>query len=669
MNARTSTGQVITFYSFKGGTGRSMALANIAAYLARKSRVLVVDWDLDAPGLHYYLAAHTTRTGVTQEGLLEFFEECQAADASEGSLKQLPIQKFITETAISNLFLMKAGRFDSTYPNRARKFDWEALHQQFPDLIEQFARTLPKQYDYVLIDSRTGSSDISAICTAIMPEKLVVVFTPNSQNMEGAIGVVRTAIEYRKQSNDTRPLMIFPLPSRIEVSERKLLDEWRFSKPSVESPGMGYQPAFESLMKEAYDQDADLSAYFDQAQIQHAPQYSYGEQIAVLKERADRLSLATSYSDFAEILTTKDAPWEVSSKPRDIDQPSATGRQYVVDHQWFERQEQFARNGLAKLLNTNAFVEFSASLLTSRPNKDQSLLLDAARSSQIRVFGWPIGFVADRSEFSPRPTADGIVAEIPVAESMFGPSYDYWSLRKNGDFFLLQNYFEDTVGERGRINARYRAEGDKIFFDTRIMRLVESLLYCSRLYSRLDVSEKARILFAAKFTGLKTRQLKSSNPMRPFMARGTIEDEVRSEATASLDSITLDLFGVVKELLDPLFILFDYTKLSDVVYTQVINGFLQDVTKESPNKLRTGFTVDLEGLRLFAEEGGGKWLSKVYDLKQRVTVYETATKDADAAKTQAVSTALLNLYGPKHDKNPAEIATQLPWRQYTLPIP
>jgi hypothetical protein len=153
------------------------------------------------------------------------------------------------------------------------------------------------------------------------------------------------------------------------------------------------------------------------------------------------------------------------------------------------------------------------------------------------------------------------------------------------------------------------------------------------------------------------------------MARETVEDEVRSEATASLDSITLDLFGVVKELLDPLFILFDYMKLSDVVYTQVINGFLQDVTKESPNKLRTGFTVDLEGLRLFAEEGGGKWLSKVYDLKQRVTVYETATKDADAAKNLAVSTALLNLYGPKHDKNPAEIATQLPWRQYTLPIP
>ena len=49
-------GRVITFYSYKGGTGRSMALANIAWILASNGyRVLVIDWDLEAPGLHRYL--------------------------------------------------------------------------------------------------------------------------------------------------------------------------------------------------------------------------------------------------------------------------------------------------------------------------------------------------------------------------------------------------------------------------------------------------------------------------------------------------------------------------------------------------------------------------------------------------------------------------------------
>src|SRR5712691_10016640 len=50
-----STCQIITFYSYKGGTGRSMALANIAWILASNGkRVLMVDWDLEAPGLHRY---------------------------------------------------------------------------------------------------------------------------------------------------------------------------------------------------------------------------------------------------------------------------------------------------------------------------------------------------------------------------------------------------------------------------------------------------------------------------------------------------------------------------------------------------------------------------------------------------------------------------------------
>ena len=51
----SSESRIITFYSYKGGVGRSMALANIAWILASNGkRVLMVDWDLEAPGLHRY---------------------------------------------------------------------------------------------------------------------------------------------------------------------------------------------------------------------------------------------------------------------------------------------------------------------------------------------------------------------------------------------------------------------------------------------------------------------------------------------------------------------------------------------------------------------------------------------------------------------------------------
>ena len=51
----SSGGTIVTFYSYKGGTGRTMALANVAWILASQGkRVLAVDWDLESPGLHQY---------------------------------------------------------------------------------------------------------------------------------------------------------------------------------------------------------------------------------------------------------------------------------------------------------------------------------------------------------------------------------------------------------------------------------------------------------------------------------------------------------------------------------------------------------------------------------------------------------------------------------------
>ena len=60
-----SRGEVVTFYSYKGGTGRTMALANVACLLAQRvsasERVLVVDWDLEAPGLHRFFPGRRAR--------------------------------------------------------------------------------------------------------------------------------------------------------------------------------------------------------------------------------------------------------------------------------------------------------------------------------------------------------------------------------------------------------------------------------------------------------------------------------------------------------------------------------------------------------------------------------------------------------------------------------
>jgi MinD-like ATPase involved in chromosome partitioning or flagellar assembly len=60
MREASDPAEIITFYSYKGGTGRSMALANVACLLAQRTlresggSILAVDWDLEAPGLHRF---------------------------------------------------------------------------------------------------------------------------------------------------------------------------------------------------------------------------------------------------------------------------------------------------------------------------------------------------------------------------------------------------------------------------------------------------------------------------------------------------------------------------------------------------------------------------------------------------------------------------------------
>ncbi len=65
---------IVTFYSYKGGVGRSMALANTAVLLARQGkRVLVVDWDLEAPGLERYFTYFKSED--PNKGLLDLLIE------------------------------------------------------------------------------------------------------------------------------------------------------------------------------------------------------------------------------------------------------------------------------------------------------------------------------------------------------------------------------------------------------------------------------------------------------------------------------------------------------------------------------------------------------------------------------------------------------------------
>ncbi|HRI72349.1 MAG TPA: AAA family ATPase, partial [Polyangium sp.] len=54
---------LVTFYSYKGGVGRTQGLANAAVALANRGRnVVVVDMDLESPGVHSFFSPPATPT-------------------------------------------------------------------------------------------------------------------------------------------------------------------------------------------------------------------------------------------------------------------------------------------------------------------------------------------------------------------------------------------------------------------------------------------------------------------------------------------------------------------------------------------------------------------------------------------------------------------------------
>jgi MinD-like ATPase involved in chromosome partitioning or flagellar assembly len=191
----------VTFYSFKGGVGRTMAMANVGLKLARAgSRVLLVDFDLEAPGLDTF---DVLKPAEASPGLVEFVTEYQETGIAPD------VTQFIYEppnlVLDGKVWVMPTGRQDANYGALLNAIDWQQLYAEqrgyvlFEDLKAQWEQAL--RPDYVLIDSRTGHTDVGGICTRQLPDAVVLLFFPNEQNRRGLKAVVQ---EIQQESRDSK---------------------------------------------------------------------------------------------------------------------------------------------------------------------------------------------------------------------------------------------------------------------------------------------------------------------------------------------------------------------------------------------------------------------------------------------------------------------------------
>ena len=244
----------------------------------------------------------------------------------------------------------------------------------------------------------------------------------------------------------------------------------------------------------------------------------------------------------------------------------------ILSGDWFKAQHGAASLGIGMLHQGAAYGELQRITalgamelrfgLHSGLNKTQIELLNAVRASEIKTFGWPIGVLLEnRDEYKPRPFGDGIRAEISIKDDG-EKSYDYWAVRKSGDFYLLQSFFED------------KREKGALFFNTRIVRVTEALLFASRLYTSFGAAPDAKISIRFTHTGLANRVLKSAGGNRLLSTQpSTLEAVSETETVIVLGDIQTALVDEVRRVCEPMFMLFDFQEFAPQVYEDIVRRF------------------------------------------------------------------------------------------------
>lgn len=295
-------GILYTFYSYKGGVGRSMALANVAALLSRWGHsVLAIDWDLEAPGLEeYFMKEPSLVEGSRKEkpgvvDLVTAFEDQRPLNWEECLLQVYPFGR-----DGSRLEILSAGRDSRDYVPKLQSIDWRRLFNEkgFGAYLEEVRDEWLLKYDFVLVDSRTGITDIGGVCTIHLPDILVVLFSANEQSLNGVVDVVERAnAQYHKLPDEyERPpkLLCIPVPSRFEYfAEKEEAERWL--NKFAERLG----PIYADWLLPSVSSKGALEKLF----IPNIPFWSFGEGLPVVQEgTTNPRSLGFAYELLAKLL-------------------------------------------------------------------------------------------------------------------------------------------------------------------------------------------------------------------------------------------------------------------------------------------------------------------------------------------------------------------------------
>lgn len=236
--------KTLTFYSYKGGLGRSMLLSSMAHILAKSGkRVFALDLDFEAPGLHYKLAPGAALT-LPPYGAIDFIAQTmEEGRPPEGLLDRYAIR---VNEDLPGFHLMAAGRpLTAEYLDLLGSLDIRMMFdgESNPgiDVFSLLKQAIERELepDYLLIDARTGLTHIGSVALQLLTDVAVCLFSCTSESYDGSAGVMKSvAIGNTSQSVATE---IYPVISRVSANaegsrlERAFRDRLAKDLPEVDS--------------------------------------------------------------------------------------------------------------------------------------------------------------------------------------------------------------------------------------------------------------------------------------------------------------------------------------------------------------------------------------------------------------------------------------------------
>lgn len=178
---------IISFYSYKGGVGRTVALIETAYNLAKEGkRVLLLDLDIEAPSLHNLFSKNVNdEVSGIEYGIVEYLYRMVVQGRTDVSLSDIycPLQLNDVEGA---MFLIPALKdMNKDYIYQIGRLQTEQIHDKdiFSKLFQEIEDELG--VDIILIDTRAGFNPWGSLSLFSLSNQIIFVAYPNAENVEG----------------------------------------------------------------------------------------------------------------------------------------------------------------------------------------------------------------------------------------------------------------------------------------------------------------------------------------------------------------------------------------------------------------------------------------------------------------------------------------------------